>query len=324
VSSARWLPYLLFGLVAGVLIDRSRRLPILVSTDLACGVLLLSVPALALAQHLTLVALMAIMAAFGLLSLINEAAAQSFVPRLVPRTLLTPANARLDQSDAVAQTSGPALAGVLVSVLTVPWAVLVDAVSYLVSGLLLLRLPVTEPPTRRLPLRPIPSEAIEGLRWVYTHPTLKPYALCTHGWFLCNAVASADLPVFALQTLGLDAIGFGIALAIGGAGVLIGAVVATRLGLRFGAGPVVIASIALAAVAWATVALSHDQWPGWAVFGLGNYWSVYRWAPRTPTRWATSSRSIPRGEGRLGLRCSADPCVGTARPSRCWTTPSRP
>lgn len=152
VSAARWLPYLLFGLVAGVLVDRSRRLPLLVMTDIARGLLLIGVPVLALSHRLTLVVLMAFMVVFGAMSLINDAASQSFVPRLVPVRLLTPAHARLDQSNAVAQTSGPALAGGLVSLLTAPWAVLVDAASYLISGVLLLRVSVVEPAARRVSL----------------------------------------------------------------------------------------------------------------------------------------------------------------------------
>ena len=151
VNSARWLPYLLFGLVAGVLIDRSRRLPVLVATDLLQGLLLVAVPVLALTHHLSLIVLMAFMAIFGLLALLNDAATQSFLPRLVPTRLLTTANARLDQSSAVAQTSGPALAGALVSLLTAPWAVLVDAASYLVSALTLRQY---RWPSRRDDLRP--------------------------------------------------------------------------------------------------------------------------------------------------------------------------
>ena len=127
VSSARWLPYLLFGLLAGVLIERSRRRPLLIATDLGRGLLLIAVPLLALAHRLSLPVLMGFMAVFGLMSLVGDAAAQSFLPRVVPAHLLTAANARLDQSDAVAQTSGPALAGGLISVLGAPVAVLIDA-----------------------------------------------------------------------------------------------------------------------------------------------------------------------------------------------------
>jgi MFS family permease len=229
VSAARWLPYLLFGLVAGVLVDRSRRRPLLVITDLFRGLLLVAVPVLAMIHHLSLVVLMLFMAAFGLMSLLNDAASQSFLPRLVPANQLTSANARLDQSGAVAQSSGPAIGGGLVSLLTAPWAVLFDAVSYVASGLLLLRIPVSEPPRRPVSLQGVRREALEGLRWIYKHATLRPLALSTHGWFLCFAVAGTVLPLFVLRTLGISAFGYGVALSVAGVGALVGSLAATRL-----------------------------------------------------------------------------------------------
>jgi MFS family permease len=271
VSAARWLPYLLFGVFAGVFVDRARRRPILVTTDFVRCVLLVAIPTLAVANHLSIVVLVAFMIVFGLASLANDAASQSFLPRLVPPRLLTRANARLDQSDAVAQTSGPALAGGLVSLLTAPWAVLVDATSYFASGLLLLRVPVAEPPSRRFSLRGVRGEAVEGLRWLYRHRTLGPYVLSTHGWFLVNAVAGATLPVFALRTLGLSPFGLGLALAAGGAGGLLGALNATALGARFGAGRTVIASIVGNGMAWALIASGWHGWVGWVVFGVGEF-----------------------------------------------------
>lgn len=269
VNAARWLPYLLFGLIVGALVDRSRRRPLLVTTDLVRAGLLVGIPVLALTHRLTIVVLMAFMVVFGLMSLVNDAASQSLVPRLVPGRLLTRANARLDQSDAVAQTSGPALAGGLVSLLTAPWAVLVDAASYLISGLVLLRVPVAEPPSRRVALRGIRGEVAEGLRWVYRHRTLKPFAIGTHAWFLCFSFVNVIVPPFALRTLGLSALGFGVALAVGGIGGLAGALGATRLGARFGAGRITIASHAGMALAVGVVAVSSSGWAGWVVFGAG-------------------------------------------------------
>ncbi len=139
LNGARWVPYLLFGLVAGVLVDRYRRRPVLVGADLARAVLLGLIPVLAWADRLTMPALVAVVTAFGALSLLYDAAHQSYLPRLVPRELLTQANARMEQSAAVAQTTGPVLAGFLVKAVGAPLAILVDAASYLVSGLVLAR-----------------------------------------------------------------------------------------------------------------------------------------------------------------------------------------
>ena len=143
VNAARWAPYLLVGLLVGVLADRVRRKPLLVSTDLARAAVLGAVPLFAVTQTLSVVVLVGVMAAFGLLSVCNDAAHQSFLPRLLPRAALPRANARLQQSNAIAQTSGPVLAGGLVAWLGAPVAVLVDAVSYLVSGVLIAVTPTT-------------------------------------------------------------------------------------------------------------------------------------------------------------------------------------
>ncbi|MFD1047835.1 MFS transporter, partial [Kibdelosporangium lantanae] len=202
LGGARWLPYLLFGLVAGVLVDRYRRLPILVGTDLARAGLLGLVPLLAAMGVLTMPLLIGIVAVFGALSLVYDAAHQSFLPRLVPAELLTDANARLEQTNSVAQAMGPMVAGWLVRVISAPVAILVDALSYLGSGLVLARLSSPERPTRE-PMN-LRAEIREGLAWVYRHPVLKTLALTTHVWFLFNGMVGTVATYFALDELGLD------------------------------------------------------------------------------------------------------------------------
>ena len=190
---------------------------------------------------------------------------------------LTAANARLDQSGAVAQTSGPAIAGGLVSLLSAPWAVLFDAASFVASGLLLWGIAVSEPPRRAVSARDVGREAREGLQWIYRHAELRPLALNTHGWFLCNAVASTVLPLFVLRTLGIGAFGYGVALSLAGVGALGGSLAATRLGARFGCGRVVVACRLATSGSWALIALSPHQFSGWVVLGAGELllgWSM--------------------------------------------------
>ena len=212
------------------------------------------------------------MAAFGLCRVVGDAAFRSFVPRLVPTALLGPAHARLDQSDAVAQASGPALAGGLISVLGAPLAVLVDAVSYLASAVLLATLEVDEPrPSRRRaahPVRAVGAEIREGLRWIYRHPTLRPLALSTHVWFVCSAVAGAVMTPFALRTLHLSPATLGLALAAAGVGALVGASLAVRLGRRWGAGRVIVAARVGTGSAWALMASAVLAVPAGTVDGV--------------------------------------------------------
>lgn len=257
LNASRWLPYVVFGLLLGALIDRSRRKPLMVATDLGRGVLLGAIPALWFLDALTIPGLMLVMGLFGLMSLANDAASQSFLPRLVPRASLVMANARLNQSAAVAETSGPALAGGLVTLLGAPVAVLVDAVTYLASGLVVARIRVVEavaPVTRaRGRLR---REIGEGLAWVYRHRTLAPLALSTHGWFVCNSMLVTVYVPFALVGLGLSAFELGITLAGAGVGGLLGSLAAPAAGRRWGAGPVVIACRAAVPVGWVVIALA--------------------------------------------------------------------
>jgi len=258
LNAARWLPYLLLGLVVGAMVDRYRRMPILVATDIARAVLLVAIPALWLLGWLSLPVLMGFVGAFGVLTLLNDAASQSFVPRLVPGPALLAANARLDQGGTVAQTSGPLLAGVLVTLAGAPLAVLIDTASYLVSAaMLVIGVRVAEPKPaasgRRLDLG---REIGEGLRWVYRHPTLAPLALSIHGWFFFNSMLGTVFTPFVLVGLRLRPFELGVALAAAGVGGFGGTLAATRLGLRWGAGWAVIGCHALTPLACAIIALA--------------------------------------------------------------------
>ena len=262
VNAARWLPYVVLGLVAGALVDRRRRQPVLVVTDLGRGLLLAAIPVLWWLGGLSLPVLMLVLVAFGTLALLNDAATQSFLPRLVPARSLLAANARLDQADAVAQTSGPALGGALVSLLGAPVAVLVDSASYLLSAVLTARIRVTETVTAVTAPPHLRREVMEGLRWVYGHRMLAPFALSTHGWFVCNSALVTVYVPYALLGLGLSAFELGLTLAAAGVGGLVGSLAAVRLGLRFGAGRTVIAAHAVTPLGWGIVALAPDPGGG--------------------------------------------------------------
>lgn len=265
VNAARWVPYLLFGVVVGALADRVRRKPLLVGTDLSRAVLLCAVPVLAWSGGLTVAVLAVLMGLFGLLSLVNDAAHQSFLPRLLPRGSLPRANARLEQSSAAAQTSGPAVAGGLVTWLGAPAAVLVDAASYLVSGLLTARVVVTDPPA---PARgPLGREIRAGLAWVYGHRVLRPLSLITHGWTLFFAVVGAVYVPYGLRELDFSSLGLGLTLACAGVGGLLGSGLSERLGRR--PGHAVPAAWLLDAAGIAVLALTPSG--GLLVAGAGQF-----------------------------------------------------
>ena len=241
VRSAQWLPYLAFGLVAGVWADRWRRRPVLIASELAGAGIFGTIGALALAERLTVPILGGLVFGAGALTCLSVAAHQSFVPRVVPAPQLPEAFSRMSQSGSAIVSVGPLVSGALVRFLGSPVAVLLDAVSYLVSAAWLSRIRVDEPVADRSERRSIRHEVAEGARWVYGHPLLRPYALWLHAWFFFATLVSTVLVYFAIVDLGLGPLTVGAVVAAEGVSGLLFASVASRLGRRYGVGRVVTA-----------------------------------------------------------------------------------
>jgi MFS family permease len=240
VNAAQLVPYLVLGLFAGVFIDRWRRRPLLIRASIGRAVLLGCVPAFWAAGWLSLPLLVALLIGFGALNVFAIAGAQSFLPAVVPRRHLFRANARLDQSDAVAQTLGPAAGGALVAALGAPLILLIDAISYLVDAVLIGRVTVDEPEPAAPRRAGIAAAIAEGMQWIYRHPTLGPMTVSSHVWFVGNNAMLTVMAPFALRQLGLSSLTFGLLFALLGVTTLIGALLSPRIGDLLGVGPSIV------------------------------------------------------------------------------------
>lgn len=273
LNSARWLPYLAFGLVVGALVDRHRRRPVMITTDLARAALLIAIPVAWGLGVLSLPLLLVVVGLYGTASLVNDAASMSFLPRLVPRVQLQRAHARLDGADAVAQTTGPVLAGLLIKLLGAPLAVLVDALTYLFSALLVGSLRTADPaPSAPARGRDLRGEIGEGVRWVYRRSGLARLAVATHVWFAGNAIVGTVLAPYALVALGLTPFQFGLTTALAGVGGTVGAALSTVGGRRLGTGGAVIAAHLATAVGvgvMVVAGLGSTGWTSVALLGAG-------------------------------------------------------
>jgi MFS family permease len=242
LNSAQWLPYLVFGLVVGAVVDGRRRLPLMVGTDLVQAVLLLAIPVLWWVDLLSMPTLLLVVFAYGTASVVNVAAAMSLLPRLVEPQQLQPAHARIDGADAMSMTAGPAVGGLVVAAVGAPLAVLVDSLTYVYSALTLRRLDLDEPPPRTgVTAKGLLREAVEGVRWAYRGSGLSTLALATHAWFVGHAIMMVVLAPYVLSVLDLTAFQFGIIGAAGGVGAIVGATVTTRVGRRLGTGRTIVA-----------------------------------------------------------------------------------
>ena len=272
LNSSRWLPYLLLGLVVGALVDRVRRRPLMVVTDLARAGLLGLIPLLWVLDALTFPLLLVVVLLFGTASLVNDAASQSFVPRLVPRRALQRAHARLDGARAVAETAGPALAGALIKVAGAPLAVLVDALSYLFSAAMVASVRgVAEPaalPSERVGARGLGREIRDGTRWAYGRSGLRRLAVATHVWFAGQAVLVVLVVPYGYGRLGLTALQVGLVFAVAGLGAMLGAATSTALGHRLGTGGAIICSYSVSAVGVLVMLGAASAPTGWAGAGI--------------------------------------------------------
>lgn len=274
LNSARWLPYLVLGIVVGAVVDRHPRRPVMIATDLAQAALLAAVPLLWWRHLLTFPTLLVIVMAYGAASVVNGAAAMSFMPRLVPRQHLQRAHARGDGADAVAMSAGPAVGGLLVGALGAPLAVLVDAATYLYSAVTLSRMDhVVEPPAKTgARARDLVLEIRDGVRWIYRGSGLRALAISTHAWFVGNAVIGVVVAPYALNGLSLTPSQFGIVGALGGIGALTGAAATTRVGLRLGTGRTIIACHVITTggvLVMVAAGQSAGAWASVAVLGVG-------------------------------------------------------
>ncbi len=240
-----FLPFILFSLPAGVWVDRLRRKPILIVGDLGRAVLLASVPVAYLAETLTIWQLYVVGFGVGAFTVFFDVAYMAYLPSLVEREQLVEGNSKLEVSRSAAQIGGPGLAGGLVSLFTAPYAVLVDAISYVGSALFLFRIRKPEP----LPEAPAgaarPSmlrDVREGLGYVLGNRYLRAIAACTGTSNLFGSMTFAILLVYAVRTLEMSAGLIGVVFALGNVGTLAAALVSSRIIKRLGVGPTIVAS----------------------------------------------------------------------------------
>lgn len=238
VRSAQWLPALLIGMLAGVLIDRVRRRPVLIAADTVSAVAAGLIGALAITGLLTVPLLAVLVALIGAASVFYHAAHQSYLPRLVPPGLLPVANARIEQTMTAAEAVGPLVAGALVRFLSAPIAILVNAVGKAVSAVTLATIRVEETRPEPSTDRNLWHELKEGASWVYRHRTLAPNAVALHLWFFFNSAIMTIFVFHATEQLGLDALTVGLVLSCAGISGVVGAGLAPRAAQRFGLGRV--------------------------------------------------------------------------------------
>ncbi len=259
LTAVVWLPNLLALLVGTGVDRRPRPRRLLVVADLARALVVLTVPLAAVLGALTFAHLLAVALLLGAWSTLFRSAWQPFYVALVPRERYVEANSLFSATRSGSFIAGPALGGGLVQLLTAPYALLVDGLSFLASATLLGAADVpdrTPAPDDGSSLR---RRLADGMRHVWRDPFLAPMLRCVSWINLFTFVVQALLVVFASRDLGLSAGTIGLALGIGATGGLLGAVVAGRVARRIGIGRTAVVGALLFTLPTATLPLAHGS-----------------------------------------------------------------
>lgn len=234
-----FLPYALFSLPAGVWVDRLRRRPLMMVADWGRAVALGSIPVVYAFGGLTLAQLFVVGFAAGTLSVFFDVSYQSILPTLVERSQLGDGNSKLEATSSGAQLAGPGIAGLLVGAVTAPYAIAVDAASFVVSALFLGAIRNVEERVSEVRRR-MRTEIAEGLRYVVGNPILRSMMLWVAANNFFTTMIVSILLVFAVRDLHLHAATIGLIISLANVGTLLGALTATRVARRLGIGPAIL------------------------------------------------------------------------------------
>jgi MFS family permease len=252
------LPYTLFGLFTGVLVDRSRKLPLVIWADVGRGIVLLLVPLAAWLGFLGMPILYLASFFVGLGGIIGWAAYQVFMTERVGRANLVEANSRIAISDSSAQLIGPGIAGALIHALTAPIAILLDAAAFFISAIMLRGIKPQESDAPKqvghATWNSIWGDAKEGLVLIWRNPILRAIAWGLALWQLLRHAYVAIVILFAVRELDLSPGKLGALYMIAGLGFLLASFTCQRLNDRFGVGGVMLGGIGMTAIAWLLIA----------------------------------------------------------------------
>jgi MFS family permease len=256
LGAVTYVPYVILGLPAGLLVDRLQRRGVLILSNLGQAVAIGAVPLLAALDRLTFPWLLTLACLAGTARVFFTIAYRSYLPAIVPSAHLTGANSRLTASESGAQIGGPGLGGLLVQIVGAPFTLIVDAVSYLASAAGVAAVRQREKPAEvdRTPLR---SRIAEGFRFTFADPYLRAFLGEAASYNICWQVVQTVLVLFAVRELGMSPGTLGFMISIGAVGALLGAVVTGRIAARIGLGRTLVAAAVIGDLAPLLLPATH-------------------------------------------------------------------
>jgi MFS family permease len=253
------VPFALFSLPTGVMLDRVRKLPVYVVGELSICAAVATVPLAWWSGWLSMPWLYVVGFLIGSVNTTAGSAAQIVLTQIVPRERLVEAHAKNALAASAAEVTGPAAAGALIKLTGAPLALLATAGLLFTSASILRGVPVKETPNKeRTPFWPAMRE---GLNFVRSHPLLVSMATCVGIWQMCSAAATVVQILFAVHELGLSERGVGLSYVALGVGTIFASANGHRVARRLGPGPMMVLGFVISGSGWLVLALApHTPW----------------------------------------------------------------
>lgn len=293
-------PYLVLGLLAGVIVDRFPHRLILMTANLTMSAVLATIPVAALTGQLGMAHLYAANILVGVAAVIADVAYLACVPTVVESAQRVRAQSAIELSQSAAVALGPLLAGWLISALSAPVAIFLDAATFLVAALLLPLVPLgsAHSPPENSKVR---KEIIEGLRFVFGHGTLRAVTLATCTFVFCYNAYSAVFLLYLTRNLGFTPGMTGAVVAIGAVGGIAGAIISSPAGRMFTLRTMLTTALLVSALGAATApVIAAPQWAALICVAISQFvlWTgqqAYN-VQQVPIRYAVAPQAL---QGRV-------------------------
>jgi MFS family permease len=281
LAAAAWIAWPILGPVAGVWVDRLPRRPIVVC-DLVRMVLLLSIPLAVALGGVGFPQLLIVVFGAGVANLFFDLAFTSHVPEVIEAASIPLANARIEASRSTSYVAGPSIAGALISFVGAPAAVIVDAVSFLASAILIRGTPVplaeagSVTPAAR-PRKSVRTELIEGFAVLRVEPILLRLILAAAMSNFGLVAARAILLLHLYRDLGFTPALAGLVLAAPGVGALLGVGAARSLAVRIGVGRTLLAATVFESLVWLAIPIASGPLAGLVIalaLAASSFWGL--------------------------------------------------
>jgi MFS family permease len=257
LTAMELVPFVLFSLPTGVILDRVRKLPVYIFGELSIAIAVATVPVAWWFGRLSMPWLYVVAFLIGAVNTTAGSAAQIVLTQIVPRERLVEAHAKNALASAGAEVTGPAAAGALIKLTGAPIALLADACLLLISASILRGVPVKETPSGKR--ASFWSAMAEGLDFVRGHRLLVTMAACVGVWQMCSQAATVVQILFAIHSLGLSERGVGLSYVALGIGTVSASVAGHRVVKRLGPGPTMVLGFAISGAGWLLLAVAPNN-----------------------------------------------------------------